>query len=206
MSIKNPKQPLGIFDSGVGGLTVVKEIKRILPYEDIVYFGDTAHLPYGAKSKETVIRLSIENILFLLKADVKLICVACNTASSVALPFIKEHFKIPLIGVIEPAVRLAINLTKNNRIGVIGTKATIQSRTYEKVIKELNPNIEVFSYACPLFVPFVEEGYIDGWILEKIARTYLAPLKRNRVDTLILGCTHYPLLKPLISRIMGEKV
>ena len=197
---------IGVFDSGVGGLTVVKELMRQLPGEDIIYFGDTARVPYGTKSKETVIRFSIEDILFLLKHKVKLICVACNTASSVALPMIKNNFRVPLVGVITAAVKEAASATRNNRIGVIGTKGTINSRTYEREIAQLDPKIKVTSVACPLFVPFVEEGWLRGKVVLDVARIYLKPLKKSRVDTVILGCTHYPLLKPVIQEVLGQKV
>ena len=199
-------RPIGVFDSGVGGLTVVKELIQQLPREDIVYFGDTARVPYGIKSKETVIRFSIENILFLLKQDVKLICVACNTASSFALPVIKNHFKVPIVGVISPGVREAVYATQNKRIGVIGTKGTIKSRTYEIEINQLEPDVKVTAVACPLFVPFVEEGWLSGDVVLDVARTYLKPLKDAKVDTVILGCTHYPLLKPVIKRVLGDNV
>ena len=197
---------IGVFDSGVGGLTVVKELIRQLPFEDIVYFGDTARVPYGIKSKETIIRFSIENILFLLKQDVKLICVACNTVSSVALPVIRNHFRVPIIGVLTPGVREAVYATQNRRIGVIGTNSTIKSRAYENEIKQLNPLVKVTALACPLFVPFVEEGWLSGNVVLEVARTYLKPLKSAGVDTVILGCTHYPLLKPVIKEVLGEKV
>lgn len=197
---------IGVFDSGVGGLTVVKELIRQLPCEDIIYFGDTARVPYGTKSKETIIRFSIENILFLLKQDVKLICVACNTVSSVALPVIKNHFRVPIVGVITPGVREAVYATQNKRIGVIGTRSTIKSQTYESQIKQLDSKIKILSVACPLFVPFVEEDWIRGEIILEVARTYLKPLKDARVDTVILGCTHYPLLKPVIKQALGENV
>jgi glutamate racemase len=197
---------IGIFDSGVGGLTVAKEIIRQLPYEDIVYFGDTARVPYGIKSKETVIRFSIENILFLLKQDVKLICVACNTASSVALPVMQHHFKVPIVGVITPGVREAVYASQNKRIGVIGTTGTIKSRTYESQIKQLDSSVKVFTMACPLFVPFVEEGWLSGKVVLEVAKEYLLPLKKARVDTVILGCTHYPLLKPVIQEVLGKVV
>ncbi|TRZ95437.1 glutamate racemase [bacterium] len=199
-------KPIGIFDSGVGGLTVTREIIRQLPYEDIVYFGDTARVPYGIKSKETVIRFSIENILFLLKQDVKLICVACNTASSVALPVMKHHFKVPIVGVITSGVREAVYASQNKRIGVIGTKGTIKSRTYENEIKHLDSSVKVFTMACPLFVPFVEEGWLSGKVVLEVAKTYLIPFKKSRVDTVILGCTHYPLLKPVIQEVLGKGV
>jgi glutamate racemase len=199
-------KPIGVFDSGVGGLTVARELIRQLPCEDIIYFGDTARVPYGIKSKETVVRFSIENILFLLKADVKLICVACNTVSSVALPVLKSHFKVPIVGVITPGVREAVYATRNKRIGVIGTKGTIKSRTYEIQIGQLDPSIKVVTQACPLFVPFAEEGWLSGRVVSEVARHYLKPLKKCGVDTLILGCTHYPLLKGLIKEIMGRDV
>ena len=199
-------RPIGVFDSGVGGLTVVKELIRQLPYEDIVYFGDTARVPYGIKSKETVIRFSIENILFLLKHDVKLICVACNTVSSFALPEIKNHFKVPIVGVIGPGAREAVYATRNKRVGVIGTKGTIKSRAYEDEIRRLDPKVKVTTTACPLFVPFVEEGWTSGDVVTTVVKQYLRPLKTAGVDTLILGCTHYPLLKPVIKEVMGEDV
>jgi glutamate racemase len=197
---------IGVFDSGVGGLTVVKELIRQLPSEDIVYFGDTARVPYGIKSKETVIRFSIENILFLLKQDVKLICVACNTVSSFALPVIKNHFRVPIVGVLSPGVREAVYATQNKRIGIIGTKGTIKSRAYEIEIKQLDPKAKVTAVACPLFVPFAEEGWTQGEVVRTVARQYLKPLKDAKVDTLILGCTHYPLLKPVIKEVMGKNV
>jgi len=199
-------RPIGVFDSGVGGLTVAKELIRQLPQEDIVYFGDTARVPYGIKSKETVIRFSIENILFLLKQEVKLICVACNTASSLALPALGNHFKVPIVGVITPGVREAVYATQNKRVGVIGTKGTIKSRTYETQIRRLDPAIKVTAAACPLFVPFVEEGWLEGRVVTEVAEKYLAPLKKAGVDTVILGCTHYPLLRPVIKRVLGSKV
>ncbi|MDD2679919.1 MAG: glutamate racemase [Candidatus Omnitrophica bacterium] len=199
-------KPIGVFDSGVGGLTVVKELLRQLPHEDIVYFGDTARVPYGIKSKETVIRFSIENILFLLKHEVKLICVACNTVSSFALPEIKNHFKVPIVGVITPGAREAVYATQNKRIGVIGTKGTVKSRAYENEIRQLDPAVKLTAAACPLFVPFVEEGWLGGNVVKAVVKHYLKPLKKAGVDTLILGCTHYPLLKKLIQDEMGKKV
>lgn len=199
-------KPIGVFDSGVGGLTVVKELIHQLANEDIIYFGDTARVPYGIKSNETIIRFSTENILFLLKQDVKLICVACNTASSVALPVIKSHFRVSIVGVISPGVREAVYATRNKRIGVIGTRSTIKSRAYENEIKQLDPKIKIFAAACPLFVPFVEEGWLKGEVVLQVAKTYLKPLKDAGVDTVILGCTHYPLLKPMIKEVLGRQV
>jgi glutamate racemase len=198
--------PVGVFDSGVGGLTVVKELIRQLPHEDIVYFGDTARVPYGIKSKETVIRFSIENILFLLKHKVKFICVACNTVSSFALPEIKNNFRVPIVGVITPGAREAVYATRNSRVGVIGTKGTIKSRAYEDEIKQFDPKVKVTAVACPLFVPFVEEGWLSGDVVATVAKQYLKPLKAAGVDTVILGCTHYPLLKGVIGEVMGKNV
>lgn len=198
--------PIGIFDSGIGGLTVVKEVIKLLPYEDIVYFGDTARVPYGIKSKETIIKFSLENTLFLLQKNVKMIVVACNTSSSLALPVIRRHFKIPILGVIMPGAKEAVYATKNKKIGVIGTRATINSRAYEEEIKRLDSAIKVYSQACPMFVPIVEEGWVADEITTRIAEKYLVPLKDKGVDTLILGCTHYPLLKKRIQEVMGKGV
>jgi glutamate racemase len=202
----NDSRPIGIFDSGMGGLTVVKEVIRSLPNEKIIYFGDTARVPYGPKSKETIIRFSIENILFLLKNNVKLIIIACNTASSVALSAIEKNFKVPIMGVIEPGVSEAVLITRNKRIGIIGTKTTIKSCAYENQIRTIDPRIKVYSTACPLFVPLVEEGWLNTKITQEIVTDYLIPLKKKNIDTIVLGCTHYPLLKPMIKRVLGPKV
>ncbi|NQU19320.1 glutamate racemase [bacterium] len=199
-------RPIGVFDSGIGGLTVVKELIRLLPNEKIVYFGDTARVPYGIKSKQTIVKFSLENILFLLKQDVKTIVVACNTASSAALPILKRHFKIPIIGVITPGIKEAIYATRNKRIGVIATKATINSHTYERQIKRINSSIKVFNQACPLLVPLVEEGWAHQKATYDIASFYLNPFKKSKIDTLILGCTHYPLLKSVFKQILGSRV
>lgn len=199
-------RPIGVFDSGVGGLTVTRELIRQLPFEDIVYFGDTARVPYGTKSRQTIIRFSIEDILFLLKHEVKLICVACNTASSVALPAVRQHFKVPIIGVITPGAREAVYATENRRIGVIGTRSTIKSGAYEREIRLLDPSVKVTAVACPLFVPLVEENWLDGDVVKQVAEHYLAPLLSARVDTVILGCTHYPLLKPVLKKTLGSSV
>ena len=199
-------KPIGIFDSGIGGLTVAKEIIKLLPYENIVYFGDTARVPYGIKSRETIIKFSLENTLFLLQKDVKMIVVACNTSSSYALPVVRKHFKIPILGVIMPGAKEAVYATKNKKIGVIGTRATINSKAYEEEIGRLDPTIKVFSQACPMFVPIVEEGWVNDDIAVKVAQKYLSPLKKKGIDTLILGCTHYPLLKKKIQKIMGKGV
>jgi glutamate racemase len=194
----NDARPIGIFDSGVGGLTVFKAIERKLPDESIVYFGDTARVPYGNKSKQTVIRFSTESILFLLRKKVKLIVVACNTSSSLALDYLKRIFSVPIVGVIDPAVKKAISISRNKKIGVIGTKSTINSRVYERKILSKEKRVSVYSCACPLFVPLVEEGLIKGEIAKNFVRMYLSKLK-GEVDTLILGCTHYPLLKETIA-------
>ncbi len=198
--------PIGLFDSGIGGLTVLKEIGRRLPLEEVVYFGDTAHVPYGSKSKETITKFSLNIVDFLLALGVKMVVVACNTASSLSLDALKKQFSVPIIGVIEPGAKQALAKTKNGRVGIIGTRATIGSGSYEAVIKKLDPSIKVYSQACPLFVPFVEEGWLGGEIVEKVARTYLEPLKSFKMDTLILGCTHYPLLKEVIQKTMGGQV
>lgn len=197
---------IGIFDSGIGGLTVLKEIIKRLPHENTVYLGDTARVPYGIKSPETVTRYSFENTSFLLKQEIKLLVVACNTASAISLDEIKKNFPIPVIGVLEPGARAAVAVTKSKRIGVIGTEATIGSRAYPDTIKRFDPEIEVIGMPCPLFVPLAEEGWIDNDIAFSVAEKYLEPLKRRGIDTLVLGCTHYPLLKGVIKEIMGNGV
>jgi len=200
------KSPIGVFDSGVGGLTVVSQLFRILPQEDIIYFGDTAHLPYGSKSKQAVTRYSLDIANFLKAQKVKIIVVACNTASSFALSSLREKIDLPVIGVIEPGAQAAIDTTRNFKIGVIGTEGTINSRAFEEAIKKIDKNVKVFSQACPLFVPLVEEGWLDKPEASQIAEKYLSLLKDENIDTLILGCTHYPLLKGHLSRIMGQEV
>ncbi len=197
---------IGIFDSGIGGLTVLKAMRREIPSENLVYFGDTARVPYGTKSKETITKFSIENTLFLRSFGVKMVVVACNTASSLSLDALKNRFDIPVIGVIDPGARAAISKTRRGRIGVIGTKATIGSGAYEASLKRLDPHVKVFSSACPLFVPLVEEGWLEGDIVTRMARTYLDGLRSFKIDTLILGCTHYPLLAKVIQKIMGPGV
>ncbi|MFC1624263.1 glutamate racemase [Candidatus Omnitrophota bacterium] len=199
-------RPIGIFDSGVGGLTVVKEITKRLPKERIVYLGDTARVPYGTKSPETIKRFSIENTKFLMKSGVKLIVVACNTASSISLPILIRRFNVPIVGVIKPGVQRAIETTRNKRIGVIGTSTTIKSNAYRNEIKRISKGVKVISQACPLFVPLAEEGWLNGKVTLDVAKRYLAPLVKSRIDTLILGCTHYPLLKYVISQAIGRDV
>ena len=206
MKKNGTSQPIGIFDSGIGGLTVFKEIHKEVPNEGIVYFGDTAHVPYGTKSKETITKFSVDNVLFLQSFGVKMVVVACNTASSLSLETLQRKFSIPIVGVIEPGARAALARTKNGRIGVIGTKSTIGSNAYETWLKKLDPSAKVYSNACPLFVPFVEEGWLDGDIVSKVAHTYLDAFKSFKIDTLILGCTHYPLLSSVIQKTVGPKV
>jgi len=200
------RKPIGVFDSGIGGLTVVKALMRELPHESIVYFGDTARVPYGSKSKSTIVRFSLENVEFLLRCGVKCIIIACNTSSSWALPTLRRYFKVPIIGVIRPGARAAVHQTANKRIGVIGTEATINSRAYDLEVKHLDPSITVVSQSCPLFVPLVESGWLNGSVCSQIISTYLKPLKHKRIDTLILGCTHYPLLAPVIRQVVGLQV
>lgn len=199
-------RPIGIFDSGVGGLTVVKEIEKILPDEKIIYFGDTARVPYGTKSKATITKFSLENVKFLLKFKVKLIVVACNTSSSLALNTLRYNFNVPIVGVIEPGVSKAAEISKSKRIGVIGTRATISSKVYEKRIKRIAPRASVVSRSCPLFVPLVEEGWLGAKITRDIAKTYLSVFKNKKIDALILGCTHYPLLKRVIRKVIDGGV
>jgi len=199
-------QAIGIFDSGVGGLTVLREIFRVLPQEDTIYFGDTARVPYGTKSPETVVRYSNEITSFLVKRDIKLLVVACNTASAVALNGLKRQFPIPVVGVIEPGARRAVEVSRSGRIGVIGTAGTIKSSAYTRAIKRLNPEAEVLTRSCPLFVPLAEEGWTDNEVARLTARNYLLELKDSGVDTLVLGCTHYPLLKAIIAETMGPDV
>lgn len=197
---------IGIFDSGVGGLTVLREIMQVLPQEDTLYFGDTARVPYGTKSPETVTRYAGEIASFLIKRDIKLLVVACNTASAVALPHLKRQLTIPVVGVIEPGARRAVEVSRSGRIGVIGTAGTIRSSAYTRAIKRLKPDAEVLTRACPLFVPLAEEGWINNQVALLTAQTYLEELKESGVDTLVLGCTHYPLLKPMIADVMGPGV
>ena len=198
--------PIGVFDSGIGGLTVVREIMRQLPEEKIVYFGDTARLPYGNKSKETVIRFSRQIVRFLKSRGVKAIVVACNTASSYALEEVRKDEDIPVIGVINAGARAAVSATRNGKIGVIGTEGTIKSGTYGAVLREMKPGVEVFGWACPLFVPLVEEGLFHDSVTDEIASRYLSSLKEKYIDTLVLGCTHYPLLRSTVGKIMGDSV
>jgi glutamate racemase len=198
--------PIGIFDSGLGGLTVVREILGHLPSEDLVYFGDVGRSPYGPRSKEIIIQFSRQDINFLVEQGVKIVIAACNTASSIALDELKNQYAITILGVIEPGARSAAQATRNGNIGVIGTAGTVRSNAYAKAIEAIDNKLKVFSMACPLFVPLVEEGYLDKDATALIAEDYLTPFKDNGIDTLILGCTHYPLLKPIIKKVLGDKV
>ena len=198
--------PIGVFDSGVGGLTVAREIMRNLPNEDIVYFGDTARVPYGSKSKDNIIRYSKQIIHFLQTKGVKAIVIACNTASALALDAVKDEFDIPIIGVVEPGARAALAVTETKKIGVIGTEATVRSAMYEKIIQEIEPDVSVVAKACPLFVPLVEEGFKKHHVTDEIIDYYLSSFKETDIDALILGCTHYPLLRSKIREYVGEKI
>lgn len=198
--------PIGVFDSGIGGLTVLREITSLLPNESTIYFGDTARVPYGSKSRETIERYSFEIAGFLAKHDVKMLVAACNTASAFAVPSLARELSIPVIGVILPGAQAAAAATRTGRVGVIGTEGTIRSGAYVSAIKAVNPGVSAFVKACPLFVPLVEEGWAEDEITVRVAERYLAELKESSIDTLVLGCTHYPLLKKTIASVMGEGV
>ncbi len=196
---------IGVFDSGIGGLTVYKALKEKMPNEKVVYLGDTARLPYGSKSKETIIRYSLENAEFLLTKDVKIIVIACNSSSSYAVEALQKKFNIPVLGVIEPGSEAAVKCT-NKKVGVIGTSATIASGAYAKIIHEKSEDLEIISKDCPLFVPLVEEGWIDHSATRMIIKEYLEPLKKENIETLVLGCTHYPVLKDVINEVLGDSI
>ncbi len=198
--------PVGVFDSGVGGLTVAREIMRQIPNEKIIYFGDTARVPYGSKSKETITKYSRQIVHFLQEQQVKAIVIACNTASAYALDEIEKEIDMPIIGVVKPGAKVAAEATANGRIGVIGTEGTVGSRIYSTYINKINPDIKVIGKACPLFVPLVEEGLWQDPVTDEIATRYLSELIDCDIDTLILGCTHYPLIRSTVGKIMGEKV
>src|SRR5262245_60500208 len=197
---------IGIFDSGVGGLTVLHALLAALPGEDLGYLGDTGRNPYGTKSAETITRYSLENVEFLVEKGVKMLVVACNAASSAALDALRARHALPIVGVIEPGARAAVARSRNKRVGVIGTEATIASGAYTRVLRALDPTLELYTRPCPLLVPLAEEGWTEGPIARGVAETYLGSLRRSGIDTLILGCTHYPLLKRLIGEIMGDGV
>jgi len=202
----NPELPIGIFDSGIGGLTVVRQIHRVLPHEDLVYLGDTARVPYGSKSPGTVVRFACEDTQFLVQHNVKAVVVACNTVSAWALPTLERKFPVPIFGVIIPGAQAALKKTRNRRIGVIGTTTTVRSQAYSRAILSRDDSARVFTRACPLLVPLVEEGWINNKITQAILRAYLSPVLRRRIDTLVLGCTHYPLLKNVIRGVVGNQV
>jgi len=206
MNFMNNSNPIGVFDSGIGGLTVVKSIDAFLPNENIIYFGDTARVPYGSKSNTTIIEYSLQDAVFLKQKNVKMIVVACNTASSVALNTLREKFSIPIIGMIEPGAKAAIKATSNNKIGVIGTDSTISNKAYSKTLLNFDSSLNVFEKSCPLFVPLAEEGWTDHQATKLIAEEYLHEFKEYNVDTLILGCTHYPILRNIIQEVVGENV
>ena len=197
---------VGVFDSGVGGLTVVREISRQLPHENIVYFGDTARVPYGSKSQNTIIRFSEQIIRFLQTKQVKAIVIACNTASALALEAVKDQFDIPVIGVVVPGARAAVEATSNQIVGIVGTDATVKSGVYTKIIVEMGGNTTVVEKACPLFVPLVEEGFKEHKVTKEIIEYYLGPMKTTGIDTMILGCTHYPLLRSKIRDFLGDDI
>lgn len=203
-SINN--KSLGIFDSGIGGLTVVSQIIKVLPYENIVYFGDTARVPYGAKSEQVIIDYSLQIANFLLSKNIKILIIACNTATAVALDFLSSKYDIPIIGVVKPGAKQAAKSTKLKKIGVIGTYTTIRSDVYSKEIKMIDNNITVLSKPCPLFVPLVEEGWLEHPVTKIVAKEYLKPLVNSGIDTLVLGCTHYPLIRNVIQNTVGPKI
>ncbi len=198
--------PIGMFDSGVGGLTVLREVMSQLPGESTIYFGDTARVPYGSKSRDVIVRFSLEIGQFLNPEKVKMIVVACNTASAFALPALSEKFDLPIVGVIAPGAQAALNTTRTKRVGVIGTEGTIESLAYAEAIHALDPQVEIFGQACPLIVPLVEEGWLEKPVARDIVKEYLNPLLSKKIDTLVLGCTHYPLLKDLLSQVAGAEI
>lgn len=200
------ERPIGVFDSGIGGLTVAAALHKTLPAEELIYLGDTARVPYGTKSAAAVNRYALESALFLLSRNVKLIVVACNTVSAVALPRLREVLKVPLIGVVEPGVEAALEASQSGRIGVIGTPSTIASKSYQNRLVALRGDVKAWGAACPLLVPMAEEGRLSGPLVEMAVGEYLKPLLKHRIDTLILGCTHYPLFKPAIQEAVGPSI
>ena len=197
---------IGIFDSGIGGLTVLQQVAHLLPHERLVYLGDTARCPYGTKSHDIVAQYACENSDFLVERGIKMLVVACNTVSAVALEALRERYQMPVIGVIEPGAQAAVDCSTNRRIGVIGTEATIASRAYTRALRTLDPDVEIYTRPCPLFVPLVEEGWVENEVARLTVAAYLGSLKRSGIDTLILGCTHYPLLKNVIAAFLGDGV
>lgn len=199
-------RPIGVFDSGIGGLTVVKALNKILPKEDIIYFGDTARLPYGSKSPHTIRQFAMQDAEFLVSRNVKMIIVACHSVSSVALDDLRNSYNLPIIGVIEPGAKAVVKASKNKRIGVIGTQATIIAGAYERAIKKIDKKVEIIARPTPLFVALAEEGWFTGSITYKIAKIYLSAMAGECIDALLLGCTHYPLLKTTITKVFKNKV
>ncbi len=200
------ERPIGIFDSGLGGLTVMKEMMARLPFENMVYFGDTARIPYGTRSPEIVTKYSMQCVRFLMTQNVKIVVIACNTASSASLETLRNSFDIPIVGVVKPGAKMAVEATANKRVGIIGTDATIKSKAYNGAIAAFDGDIEVFEAACPLFVPLVEQGWCDNEIAYLTAVEYLYKLRDKFIDTLVLGCTHYPLMTNVIGKVMGKEV
>ncbi|HEX8185756.1 MAG TPA: glutamate racemase [Blastocatellia bacterium] len=205
-AIINREAPIGIFDSGVGGLTVFRAIERRLPNESLIYLGDTARIPYGTRSRETIERYALEDAAFILSKNVKAIVIACNTASAIAADLLARQCPVPVLGVIQPGARLAVEKTRSGYIGVIATEGTVESGAYEQAMIRARNGLEIISRACPLFVPLAEEGWVNHRVTYQVAEEYLAELKATKVDTLVLGCTHYPILRPVIEDVMGDRV
>jgi glutamate racemase len=199
-------KPIGVFDSGIGGLTVVRALTTRLPHENIVYFGDTARVPYGPKSPQVVREYAAQDVDFLLSRNVKMVVIACNTVSAVALDVVQKHAKMPVIGVIQPGAMAAVAATKRKRVGIIGTRATVNSNAYTNAVRQIDSDVLVFAQECPLFVPLAEEGWIDHKVTEAVAKEYLFPIKQEKIDTLILGCTHYPILRRAIASAVDAHV
>lgn len=198
--------PVGVFDSGIGGLTVIRELRRLLPVEEFAYLGDVARFPYGTKSAETITRFAIEDASFLTRRSARVVVVACHSASSVALPELERRMSVPVVGVVEPGARALLNATRRGRVGVIGTDATIRAGAYQRALRKIEPRVEVVARATPLLVALAEEGWVDGPVTEAVCRRYLADLVEEGIDALLLGCTHFPLLEPVIARVVGDKV
>lgn len=199
-------KPIGVFDSGIGGLTVVHALTRRLPHENIVYFGDTARVPYGPKSPQVVREYAAQDVDFLLSKNVKMVVIACNTVSAVAVDVVQKHARMPVVGVIAPGAKAAVGATRKRRVGIIGTRATVNSNAYTNAVRQVDPDVLVFAQECPLFVPLAEEGWIDHKVTDAVAKEYLFPLKQERIDALILGCTHYPILRRAIAGAMDSNV
>ncbi|HCV42486.1 MAG TPA: glutamate racemase [Bacteroidetes bacterium] len=199
-------KPIGVFDSGIGGLTVVHALTQRLPHENIVYFGDTARVPYGPKSPQVVREYAAQDVDFLISKDVKMVVIACNTVSAVALDVVQKHAKMPVIGVIVPGAMAAVKATTKKRVGIIGTRATVNSNAYTNAVRQLDGEVQVFAQECPLFVPLAEEGWVDHKVTDAVATEYLFPFKQEKIDTLILGCTHYPILRRAISAALDRAV